>query len=564
MNIKPVILGVAIASVLATTGCGTAIGMRKEVRQKHDVSSSQASALLESQRRQFESPSRPVISDRPYVDVSPQRRSANTPPVFSTQVTFNAVPLQVLSQRIEATTGIRITYQSELLASSNSIARQAAPVASSGGAQSSSVNMEGFPPLATAVAMVEGGTFSADRRTGGITVSFSGPLTELLNEVSSSTGSSWEYDATARSVNFFRYKTETFNIPAAPDGIDTAANMGGALASSSGDQVISAASAVGSYKTNDKDKIWGGLNEALKVLVSAEGGYTLLPATNMVLVRDRPDRLDAIRKVIDQTVASLSTAVDLEVNVYRVTMNDRDSRGVNFGVIFQQQLLNAGYNVVANFGGATAEDGSSRFVLNVPETDAAGNPNRYGGSNAFVDALASLGELSYKQSAGTSTTSNRGVPIKIVKRTSYLKETTANYISGTQNGVSAGPTLTPGVEETGLNMFLLPTVQPDGRRVKLNMMMSLTTLDQLKDFGPEGYKIQQPDTSAREFFTESWLESGQMLVISGFEQEVTENQTRTPFGRKSWWLGGSNAVSKAREMLVITVRPAVTISRAKN
>lgn len=563
MNAKHLLLSAAIAHTLLLSGCGTAVGMRKEVRTKHDVASSQAATLLQQQRSQIEAAKRPVISDRPYVDVSPQRRSADVPAVFNTNVTFNAVPLQVLSQRIEVLTGIRISYQSELLQSANASARSAA-APPAGGVQTSSVNLEGMPPLSAAVAMVEGGTFTADRRTGGISVSFSGPLTELLNEVSASTGSSWEYDATARTVSFFRYKTETFTIPAISDGAETAANMGGAMTSSSGDQVISGASALGSYKSGEQDKVWAGLNEALKVLVSSEGGYTLLPATNMVIVRDRPDRLDAIRKVIDQTITVLSTAVDLEVKVYRVTVDDRDSRGVNLGVVFQKQLLAAGYNVVANLGGSTGEDGTSRLVLSVPELDAAGNPYRYGGSEAFVDALASLGELSDTKSVGASTTSNRGVPLKVVKRTPYLKETSANYVSGTQNGVSAGPTLTPGVEETGLNMFLLPSVQPDGRRVKLMMMMSLSTLDRMAEFGPEGFKIQQPYTSAREFFTESWLESGQMLVISGFEQEATENTTRTPFGRKTWWAGGSNAVSKSREMLVVTVRPAVTVSRAKS
>ncbi|HGM5506804.1 TPA: hypothetical protein ACKPYM_000794 [Stenotrophomonas maltophilia] len=563
MNAKTLILSAAIAQSLLLAGCGTAIEMRREVRTKHEVATTQVESLLQSQRRQMERASASGISDRPYVDVNPVRRTAEQPPVFSTEVVFNGVPLQVLAQRIEATTGIRISYQSELLASANASSR-AAPQASNG-AQSSSVNMEGLPPgLASAVAMVEGGTFNADRRTGSVSVSFKGSLADLLNEVSSSTGSSWEYDAGARTVVFYRYKTETFVIPAAPDGMDLAANMGGALSSSSGDQVISGASAVGTFKTNEKDKIWGGLNEALKVLVSAEGGYTLMPATNMILVRDRPDRLDAIRKVIDQTVASLSTSVDLEVNVYRVTVNNRDSRGVNFGVAFQKLLQNAGYNLVANVGGVTGEEGSSRFVLKVPEKDAAGNPNRYGGSEAFVDALAALGDLASKDSATITTTSNRGMPLKVVQRTPYLKETAANYVSGTQLGVAAGPTLTPGVEETGLNMFLLPSVQPDGRRLKLNMMMSLSTLDKLDEYGPEGFKIQLPNTSAREFFNESWLESGQMLVISGFEREATESRTRTPWGRKTWWAGGSNAVSKNREVLVVTVRPAVFISRAKS
>lgn len=556
--VKPLVLALAVSQIVACTP----LQIRQDADRSADRIETEARSLLDGRNAERVATGvAPLISDRPYVDVRPVSRDAQMPSVFQQQMTFNNVPLQVLSQRVQSMTGIRITYQSELVLSSNGQSeRGAAPVQTQG--LSNSINLQGLPPISAALASMDGGNaFTADRRSGAVSVSFSGPLVELLNEVASATGSQWEYDEGGRVVNFFRYKTAFFRIPSVRGFGETATNMGGRVSASNGEDVISSATATASHVT--KDNAWETLESTIKALISPEGTYAIAPMTRTVIVRDRPDRVETIQSFVNDWINVASMQVELDVKVYRVVVDDNDSRAFNWEVAFQKAIENMGYLVNVSTGSNLMTDGMSKMVVSIPEFDSKGVANRYAGSQGFMDALASLGNISSVQNASVTTSNNNPAPVKIVRRTRYLKETTDNFVGGVSGNVSSGPTLTPGMEETGLNMYVIPAVESDGKRLLMKMMMSLSTLERMDTYGNELSSIQLPQTTSREFTSESWLESGQMLVMSGFEQEEARTETNTPFGRRTWWLGGSNKASKAREMVVVTVRPNVVVSRSK-
>lgn len=555
--LKPLAIAMAVSQIVACTP----LQIRSDVKQSSDRIEAEASSLMsEREQRPVQTGVNALISDRPYVDVRPVARLAQQPSVFHQEMTFNNVPLQVLSQRVQAMTGIRLTYQSELVLSANANTEAAQPGARTTQMESSSINLQGLPPISQAIAAVEGNAFTADRRTGSVSVSFSGPLVELLNEVASATGSQWEYEEGARTVNFFRYKTAFFRIPAVRGAGETSTNMGGRVSAGSGEDVISSASANATHVT--KDNVWETLDTTIKALISPEGTYAISPITRTVIVRDRPDRVETIKSFVDDMIAIAAMQVELDVRIYRVTVDDSDARGMNWNVAFQQAVEKMGFLVNVGTGNGLMGDTVSRMILSIPELDKNGQPNRFAGSEGFYDALASLGNVAQVQNASVTTSNNNPAPVKVVRRTRYLKETTQNYAGGITGAVSSGPTLTPGMEETGLNMYLLPAVESDGKRLLLKMMMSLSTLERMDTYGNDMSSIQLPQTTAREFSQEAWLQSGQMLVISGFEQEEARNQTDTPWGRHSWFFGGSNKASKTRERVVVTVRPNVVVSRS--
>lgn len=237
--------------------------------------------------------------------------------------------------------------------------------------------------------------------------------------------------------------------------------------------------------------------------------YSVSQATGTILVRDRPARMDMIRKYIEDTNTAMSRQVDVGVTIYRVMVNDKDVRGMNWNVMFQTLLASSGYNLsITTPRPNVIGDGLSSAIIKVPERDENGAPYRYGGSQMFVDALSTLGRTSVVQNTSVLTSNNQPAPIKVVRRLSYLAETTPTYISGGTSAVTTGAALTPGTVETGLNIYVLPHVQDDGKRMLLKLMVSMSTLEKMDSYSSGEASIQLPQVASREFNQQAWINSG--------------------------------------------------------
>lgn len=547
------------ATLLA--GCSTMVQIREDARDAHSQARHEARDLLDARAsRHAPSPVGPIISDLPYVDTRSVARAPRYPATFSQHITVNepmGVPIKVLAQRVLAMTGVRMLYQSELV-----VGQVSAALPAPTGRTGADATLANLPPLSGAISAVQS---MAMPRTG-IPIAYTGDVLGLFNAIAAATASNWEYDETGQVVQFYRYKTETFRIPAVQGIAKTSAQMGGRSQGSAGGAggggAITMASATGSHET--ESVVWDEVDETIKKLLSPEGVYAISPSTGSVTVRDRPDRIETVRQYLQETAAALSRQVDVEVTIYRVVMNDSDTRAVNWKGLFRNML---GQYSIGLSSLAGREDpivgGLSSIILDIPLTDASGAQQRWGGSQLILDALSTLGQASVVTTTSVLTANNQPAPVKIVKRTTYLAEVAQN-VTGTGDDIrSTGPTLTPGMVETGLNMYVLPHVLDDGKRVLLKMMVSLSSLEAMKTFGNDQAMIQLPQVASREFQQMAWLSSGETLVLAGFEQVDSGMDTRSPLSKVFWWLGGSSSASKGREMVVIAIHPTVTAVRSR-
>ena len=72
--------------------------------------------------------------------------------------------------------------------------------------------------------------------------------------------------------------------------------------------------------------------------------------------------------------------------------------------------------------------------------------------------------------------------------------------------------------------------------------------------------LQLPEVEERSFMQEVIMESGQMLVVSGFEKQ-TNNDTRYGLGDPDFMaLSGSRETSAQRDVLVVILTPQVLVS----
>lgn len=552
-DMKTTRIAFAVLVALALGGCTTSLDVRREVDQHNRSVAGEAERLIAERAAGQQVQLRPVMSDRPYVDVRPMKRASRYPAEFSEHVTYNNVPLNTVAQRVYDQFKIRMSFQTPSVQKGSA---GPAPMAYAGGDSSAA------PSLQDAISVL-GSTNAAVVSSAAPSigpVNFNGTLKDLFEVIAARSGLSMKYDEGSRQVSFFRFEEAILDIAAAPQIREMSADLAGQTKASGSDGETSGAFTTGSL--SQKNEIYESLDKMIAKLVSAEGTYTISPYSSTVFVRDVPDRVDMVRRVVEDFNFAVSTLVDIEISVYRVKVGKSDHKAVNLTAAFQKVLEGAGYSLELATDNALTESNLSKFVLSVPQRGSDGTLNKWGGSNAMLQALTTLGDAAQTETASISAVNNRASSVRRIQLTRYLREMSNNF-TGQNNGnaVTTGPTLTPGTEVTGLNVFAIPHVLRDGQTLSLSMVISALELDGIDAYGNDQGRIQLPQSSGSEFMPETWMRSGQMLVLTGLSRQKSSSENKSPIGR-AWWLGGSKSVDTAKEMVVITVRPIVSQRRS--
>lgn len=547
-----------VAMTVSLSACAAGGSIKGRASQDYDQARSAAEELMRARADRRMQVSGPIITDTPYVDVTPIAKTEREPLALSRVVTFNSaglMPLHSFAKRIESTASVRVTYQEELVAGRSS-PNGSAPAAPS----SLVVNGITMPQVDATIRLPM--SAGADTASPGVRLSYTGPVRGLFDQVAEQTGSHWKWDPAQQAVNFYRYETEMFRVTAVQGEGSSSFELGGAqTTSAAGENTLKLADSQAGHKTGTS--VWAEIDAVLTKLVSGEGVYQVTQTGGMVIVRDRPDRMHLVREYFNTLNNTLSRQVDIEVSIYSVNVNDRDFKGVSWDALFQTLINTSNYGIAwQNARPDVVSENASSAVIRIPELDANGVPHRWGGSELLLDALSTLGKTSMVRTASVVTSNNRAAPAKFVSRSTYLAETVPTYASGGGTAVGTGAGLTPGAVETGLNLYFLPHVQDDGKRMLLRTMISISNLDALDAYSSGDQSIQLPQVSSQEFAPEAWLNSGETLVLTSFNESGSGQTTRSPFGR-FWALGGDRTVTHGQELMVIAITPVVSAARSK-
>jgi type IVB pilus formation R64 PilN family outer membrane protein len=550
------IMVAAIAATVALTGCSTMSQInRQSIDQYAQVQrqSEQRLAALERAQR----PAGPIMSNMPYVNTVPVTHSDKYPELFYGHAALNspAEPVWRLMRQIQEMTGISVVTDDDI---ANGGGGGSLPPAPAGGLDAT---------LAPPAVGEESGAESGRAVVSGI--SYSGTVKGLLDTITGHMDATWSYNADTRTIHVFRYETRSFPIATVPGDATSSSDVG----SGAGTAVTGGQGQTESIKQSKSDttfdsklSVWKTLQDNVKPMLSRAGTLTISEPTASITVRDRWDRVAAIARYIKQVNASLGTEVQVNVSIYRVHAGDADNRGINWSILYNalgQAASTAGLAISSARPTAT---GLSSLILNTPTTRPDGSTPPFAGSQFFLDALSTIGRTSEETNATIDTVNNTPAPYKVIQTTAYVAQTTSLLTTGTATGgnggvVGAGATLTPGSVETGFTMQILPSVQEDGQRMLLQVMLSLSTLDSLPTFTSGGSSVQLPQVSSREIMNRAWMKSGQSLVLAGFRQTEGQNTTETALDKTMWLLGGNRNVNNTHDALVIVITPVATASQ---
>ncbi len=396
-----------------------------------------------------------------------------------------------------------------------------------------------------------------------VDVAYTGKLSGLLSQVATDLDLLWYYDKD--SIVFYETETRTYTLYA----LGTDVSYQSSVQTDDGNQV--------SLESTLKE--WDEVEATINSIIngSKNAQFTVSRSLGTITVTAPPSVLSRVSEYVAKQNKRLSQLVTIDVKVLQVSLSNDSAFGLNLAAAINSA---SGLNIVANpknnlasteassmnvavlsnavsaVTGATHVDAAGNVVEGAYTNDQINNGSmaRLAGTNALIEALAKQGKVSLVTNVGVTTRNNRVAPVTNTKTTGYIKRFESRNFTTVESSTVDQDDL-----ETGFSMQLLPNVLENGK-ILLLFKMSIRELLRMATQTIGEVTLQLPEVEERSFMQEVIMESGQMLVVSGFEKQKN-NDTRYGLGDADFMaLSGSRETSASREVLVVILTPQVLIS----
>ncbi|MBE6457423.1 MAG: hypothetical protein E7011_01250 [Alphaproteobacteria bacterium] len=406
------------------------------------------------------------------------------------------------------------------------------------------------------------GQISADKLRKQVNVAYTGKLSGLLSQVATDLDLLWYYDKNA--IVFYETETKTFTLYA----LGTEVAYQTAVSTDDSNEV--------SLESTLKE--WDEVENAISSIIGKadNADFTVSRSLGTITVTASPSVLARVGEYIERQNKRLSQLITIDVKVLQVTISNDSAFGLNLAAAINST---SGLNIVANpKNNLASTEASSMNIAVLSNTVSAltgathleggnvvegaytndqimnGSLSGAAGSNALIEALAKQGKVSLVTNVGVTTRSNRVAPVSNTRTTGYIKRFESRNFTTVESSTVDQDDL-----ETGFTMQLLPNVLENGK-ILLLFRMSVRELLRMSTQTIGEVTLQLPEVEERSFMQEVIMESGQMLVVSGFEKQKGSD-TRYGLGDPDFMaLSGSRETSASREVLVVILTPQVLVS----
>ncbi len=387
---------------------------------------------------------------------------------------------------------------------------------------------------------------SSEKLKRTMDIAYTGKLSGLLSQVATDLDILWYYDKS--SIVFYETETKSYTLYA----LGTDISYQSSIETDNGNRVA--------LETNLKE--WEEVEKTIESIVgSAENAnFTVSRSLGTITLTAAPSVQARVEDYIDR---------QNNVRVLQVSLNNNSGFGLNLSAAINSA---AGLNIVANpknnftnpeasamniavlSGLAFADADKTVAVGPDGQAIADGSLGSVAGSNALISALAKQGKVSLVTNVGVTTRNNRVAPVNNTRSTGYIRRFESRNFTTVESSTVDQDTL-----ETGFSMQLLPNILENGR-ILLLFKMNVRELLRMEQQTIGEVTIQLPQVEERSFMQEVIMESGQMLVLSGFERQIN-NDTRYGIGSPDFIaLSGSRETQSQREVLVVILTPQVLVS----
>jgi len=469
--------------------------------------------------------------------------------------------IQELAQRITLLTGIPVIVAPDV----DSTQGQPGPARGAGAPVVPPIDGAPLPPAAIG---------QLARGLTPIAISYAGPLSGLLDVAAARFGVSWQWLG-AKRIRLYRFATRTWTLAALPGDMsltntigNTSGNASGAGASGAGGASAGAGAATGGASAGTTSSattstqqagvsfsglsVWKAVDDSVKSMLSPEGKVAVTPATGTLTVTDTPQVLDAVGQFVRAQDRMLTRQVIVNVRVLSVELTRTDQYGINWNLVYQALSGNFGWTFSNAFATDPSASNMALKILGTAGSATNSDIKSWQGSGALIAALSTQGRVSQVTSASVTTLNNQTAPFQVGHQNSYLASSSTTVTAN----VGSTSTLTPGVVNTGFALNVVPHVL-GRRRLLLQFTIDLSSLVSIDTVSSGGSSIQTPNVDTRDFMQRVLLDSGDTLVLTGFEQTSLNATKQGPGSPDNVAGGGGVNGNREHSVLVILIQPFV-------
>ena len=358
-----------------------------------------------------------------------------------------------------------------------------------------------------------------------IAISYTGGLSGLLDMLANNMGLEWSFRS--GRITFYKYKTRTFVLHTLSTTSTYSSN------------ITSGSDSAASLQTTASIKEWEEIQAVVKSIVT-DGELQVSPSTNSITITSTPQILNRVESYVREQNRRLAKQVAVTVKVLQISLARSNDFGLDLTAIFNSTFSAAAPSNLTSTGTA----GLNFAILRDSDNNLAG-------TTAAIQALSTQGKTSLVTSSVVTTRNNRVVPINNVQTFRYVSS-----VSTLTENTNSTTEITPGQEDVGFSMQILPNILENGRLI-LMFNMSLKELVSLETFTAGEVQIQLPRIDQRNFMQEIVMESGQTAVLTGFEKIRNDNSSSGLGNNTFTPIGGNMSSNTTRDVLVVMLTPQV-------
>ncbi len=440
--------------------------------------------------------------------------------------------LEEIATRIQAATNIRVTVEG---GDPGAMASSSAPGASPAGGAGSAA----MPPMAGGANASESKTFlPADGQevTGGRVV-WQGKLSNLLDQISDRFDAEWHYKN--GMIQISQQIVRTFMLHALAGSTD----VGGSVktGSAAGDSGLPQQS----VDSSSKLALWEEIQKTIDTIIAGRARASYSPASGAITLAGYPSAIKAAEDYLRLQNKLRLRRVAIQAQVLSVLLNKEYNNSVDVDVVVKEAFNNQPFvfSSTPPSGTDTGRSITAGLLRDIP--NGLGTRST---TQMAIEALSAVANrVTVEYTGSLVTLSDQPAPLQVATKRSYVAR-----VTGTSGQTTSSTTLEPGTIDIGLSMNILPRVIEEDR-IMLRIALGITDLVQLREFTSGASSIQLPEVDSTGFLQNAVLQSGETLVLAGFERKGA-NDTQQGVGHESnWLLGGGEAYGQRREIRVLMI-----------
>ncbi len=374
------------------------------------------------------------------------------------------------------------------------------------------------------------------------------PLPKVLDLAAARLAIDWRYRD--GELHFFRTESRVFNVRAlmlqsrAQAGLGrTDGGAAGAFAVASNTQIEAQIDDVMTAVTMRLEPL---LTRAGQVAAHQDG-------SSLVVVTDTPAALARVAAFLERENRALTRRVRLLFEEVTVALDEGGEAGIDWNLLYSASRVGAALALPG--AGADALAGSLQATVE-------GGP--WQGSSAIVQALDHVGSVTRHVSIPLVTLNRRPVTHAVRTTFSWIdKVQTTAVAAATDGGVAASlPSVSVSQKEETVGQFLtlIPDAQEDGQ-ILLSIAYDTTVAQPLTSVtfgrGDNAVEVQQLTVDGNGTVQQVELRPGQPMIVSGFDRDIGESDSRRLDRKLPAWLGGADRSRQRRETTLVIVTAAV-------